>query len=155
MKPILRKEYYMLDNILLIQGPLEWNIPLFSLLICIIFIYIILLKRFTNLKNNYLQPILFVLGFGLFYLTIGSPISDIIHLSFTLHMIQISMLYFIVPPLILLGIPHHILNPLAKIPKVKQFSMIISSTNLALYQKQARKLPLQAREGQSPAVSGR
>ena len=145
----------MLDNILLIQGPLEWNIPLFSLLICIIFIYIILLKRFTNLKNNYLQPILFVLGFGLFYLTIGSPISDIIHLSFTLHMIQMSMLYFIVPPLILLGIPHHILNPLAKIPKVKQFSMIISSTNLALYQKQARKLPLQAREGQSPAVSGR
>src|SRR5699024_12170407 len=98
----------MLDNILLIQGPLEWNIPLFSLLICIIFIYIILLRRFTNLKNNYLQPILFVLGFGLFYLTIVSAIFDIIDLSFTLHMIQMSMLFFIVPLLIVLGI-HYLL----------------------------------------------
>lgn len=44
-------------------------------------------------------------GFALFYLAQGGPLELLGHLNFMFHMINMSLSYLIVPPLILLGTP--------------------------------------------------
>ncbi|WHY76863.1 cytochrome c oxidase assembly protein [Neobacillus sp. WH10] len=88
-----------------LEGQLVWNTPLLAGLICVGTLYAFLLLSFTNIKIHHKQPLLFFLCLGIIYVTIGSPLSAISHLSFSLHMIQMSIIFFIIPPLILLGIP--------------------------------------------------
>lgn len=78
-------------------------------------IYVLSIKRLTNEKMHSQQLFLFLIGLCLFYMMIGSPFSTISHLSFSLHMIQMSFLYFIVPPLLLLGLPKNWFNPYRRI----------------------------------------
>lgn len=94
----------MFDDVWL-QGQLLWNTPLLAGLIVAAALYGFLLMNFTNGIIHLKQPFLFFLGLVLLYVTIGSPLSTVSHLSFSLHMIQMSMLFFIIPPLFLLGIP--------------------------------------------------
>lgn len=94
----------MLD-IFLFEDPLVWNVPLLTGLIGVCAFYIVLIRTYTEIKIYDKQPLLFCLSLTLLYLTIGSPLSSINHLSFSLHMIQMSLLFFVIPPLFLLGIP--------------------------------------------------
>ncbi|PLS04155.1 cytochrome c oxidase assembly protein [Neobacillus cucumis] len=82
-----------------------WNLPILSGLIGVGVLYILLLRSFTKLKVHHKQPFLFFLALTLLYLAIGSPLSTLNHLSISLHMIQLSLLFFVLPPLFLLGIP--------------------------------------------------
>lgn len=82
-----------------------WNLPLFVGLACTIIIYIILVKRSVRMEFPFKQTVLFFLGLIMLYITLGSPLAQISHLSFSTHMIQMSILYFIIPPIFLLGIP--------------------------------------------------
>jgi putative membrane protein len=104
---------------LLLQGQLVWNTPLLAGIVCLAILYAFLLHLVMNIKMYRKQASLFFLGLGLLYVTIGSPLSSISHLSFSLHMIQMSILYFIIPPIILLGIPSHVFNQVFKLPKIK------------------------------------
>jgi len=88
-----------------LEGQLVWNMPLLAGLMCVGALYSFILLSFTNIKIHHQQPLLFFLCLVIIYVTIGSPLSDISHLSFSLHMIQMSILFFIIPPLFLLGIP--------------------------------------------------
>jgi len=97
-------------NSVLLEGQLEWNFTLLFILAIIAILYALLLKYFTNVKIYHLRPILFFISLSLFFLMIGSPLSVISHLSFSFHMIQMSILYFIVPPLFLLGIPERLIR---------------------------------------------
>ena len=118
---------------LLLQGQLIWNVPLLITLICLIGVYLFLLTRFTNMKIYHKQPLLFILGIGLLYLVVGSPLSSITQLSFSLHMIQMSILYFIIPPIILLGIPDRMFCPLLHTPFMKRISKFFFSPKTLLY----------------------
>jgi putative membrane protein len=51
------------------------------------------------------QTMMFLVGLFLFYLSQGGPLSILGHLMFSAHMVAMSISYFIVPPLIILGIP--------------------------------------------------
>ncbi len=52
------------------------------------------------------QKIWFIIGVTGFYIAKGTPLSVIgHHYSFSAHMLQMSLLYFIVPPLLLIGLP--------------------------------------------------
>jgi len=55
-----------------------------------------------------------VLGLLLFYLSQGGPLELMGHLSFTFHMVNMSLSYLIVPPLMLLGIPAFLWRALFK-----------------------------------------
>ncbi|MFK9090185.1 cytochrome c oxidase assembly protein [Bacillus salipaludis] len=88
-----------------LEGQLVWNIPLLTGLICIAVLYGCLVTFYTNIKIYHKQPLLFFLCLGILYVTLGSPLSTLSHLSFSFHMMQMSILYFIIPPLFLLGIP--------------------------------------------------
>lgn len=92
-------------NSVLLDGQLEWNFPLSFILAIVAILYALSLKHFTNIKIYHVRPILFFTSIFLIFLMIGSPLSLISHLSFSFHMIQMSILYFIVPPLLLFGIP--------------------------------------------------
>lgn len=92
---------------LLLAGQLSWNIPLSILFLTIAALYIFLIKT-KNIHLTRLQYSLFLIGLCLLYLAIGSPLLTISYLSFSLHMIHMSTLFFIIPPLLLLGIPQNL-----------------------------------------------
>ncbi|MFX3636089.1 MAG: cytochrome c oxidase assembly factor CtaG [Candidatus Pristimantibacillus sp.] len=56
-------------------------------------------------KATLLQKSMFVSGALMFYLVHGGPFSMLGHMMFTFHMIDMSVSYLIVPPMILLSIP--------------------------------------------------
>ncbi|MCS7459052.1 cytochrome c oxidase assembly protein [Paenibacillus doosanensis] len=61
------------------------------------------------------HQVFFYIGLLLYYLAEGSPLSFYgHHYSFSAHMLQQSILYLIMPPFILLGLPGWMLRPLLK-----------------------------------------
>ncbi|WP_219835559.1 cytochrome c oxidase assembly factor CtaG [Paenibacillus sp. R14(2021)] len=54
------------------------------------------------------QKILFVSGMIMLYLAQGGPLDLLGHMMFTFHMVDMSLSYLIVPPLVLLGIPAYL-----------------------------------------------
>ncbi|WP_312855431.1 cytochrome c oxidase assembly factor CtaG [Litoribacterium kuwaitense] len=44
-------------------------------------------------------------GLGLLYVVKGSPVDLLAHLTFSAHMVQMALLYLVIPPLIIKGIP--------------------------------------------------
>ncbi|MFD1039384.1 cytochrome c oxidase assembly protein [Virgibacillus byunsanensis] len=117
----------------LLWGQLVWNIPLLVCFLGIAILYAYVLKQFTNLKLHNKQPLLFFLSLGLLCLIVGSPLSAISHLSFSLHMMQMSILYFIVPPLILVGIPDLMFKQVFKLPMIKLISKLFITPKPALF----------------------
>lgn len=91
----------MLSTYLLTQG--TWNFPLLIVLSIIIGFYFLLIRIHNKINLLTFQKILFISGIILLYLMIGSPLQSLSYLSFSFHMIQMSIIYFIIPPLILLG----------------------------------------------------
>lgn len=123
---------YMFFDVLLVEG-MMWNTRLLAGIICLAMLYVFLLNRFTNIKVYHKQALLFFLGSGLLYIIIGSPLSNISHLSFSLHMIQMSILYFIIPPIILLGIPSHMFNQVLKFSIIKRTQKLFMPAKITLY----------------------
>ena len=56
-------------------------------------------------RRNVRAEDVFVSAAVLYYLAQGGPFELLGHLMFTFHMINMSLSYLIVPPLLLLGIP--------------------------------------------------
>lgn len=116
-----------------LEGQWLWNTPLLAVLICIAVLYVFLLLAFTQVKIYQKQPQLFFLSLVILYVTIGSPLAALSHLSFSLHMLQMSILYFIIPPLFLLGMPASLLQQFWTPPKFNGISQLILSPMGALY----------------------
>jgi len=118
---------------LLLQGQLLWNLPLLAALIFIGGLYVFLLQSLTKVKIHQQQPLLFFLSLAILYLIIGSPLSSLSHLSFSLHMLQLSILYFIIPPLFLLGMPDSLLQQFGKTSVSKKIGKFVIPPKAALY----------------------
>ncbi|HAM79485.1 MAG TPA: hypothetical protein DCO80_01590 [Ornithinibacillus sp.] len=97
------RSYRLFD--FLLGDQLAWNIPLFMLLLLIALLYKWLVKNYLHKTIVHRKTFSIFLGLGLLYLAIGSPLTKISELSFSLHMLQMSILYFIIPPLIIYGMP--------------------------------------------------
>lgn len=84
---------------------------LFVLLITISF-FLITIKYRSYFKNSEplskAQAILFIVAMVLFYITKGGPIDLMGHLMFYAHMIQMAVLLFIIPPILIISIPNWI-----------------------------------------------
>lgn len=123
----------MFHEVLLLEGHLVWNIPLLAFLICVTILYACVLMHLTPKKIAYKQPLFFFLGLGLLYLTLGSPLTTISHYFFSSHMVQMSLVFFIVPPFLLLGIPEHVFQRLRKIPVIQGMGKRCLTPKVALY----------------------
>ncbi|WP_257350587.1 cytochrome c oxidase assembly protein [Pseudalkalibacillus decolorationis] len=68
-----------------------------------------------------LQKIWFTVAVLCFFFAKGSPLAIVgHHYSFTAHMIQMSLLYFIMPPLLLIGLPKDLFRKILSIKFVKR-----------------------------------
>ncbi len=69
--------------------------------------FFFLMKRFGSEEERASRKEigLFVTAMFLLYASKGSPIDLLGHIMFSAHMAQMAVLYLIVPPLIILGIP--------------------------------------------------
>ncbi|WP_313800384.1 cytochrome c oxidase assembly protein [Cytobacillus sp.] len=119
-------------NIFLLEGQFVWNMPLLVIFIGIAIIYSFLVHHLTEIKISHKQPLFFFLSIGLIYVTIGSPLTTISHLSFSLHMIQMSILYFVIPPMLVLAIPGNIFNRIKKFTIIDKLSKWTLSPRVAL-----------------------
>ncbi|MCF3942667.1 cytochrome c oxidase assembly protein [Oceanobacillus alkalisoli] len=117
---------------ILLYGELVWNFPLLAILAGILFLYFYILKRYTTVKLYRKPPVLFLLSICLLYFTIGSPLSAFSHLSFSLHMFQMSILYFIIPPLLLAGIPPQFFETIHPNRTIKWIGSIFLPAKFAL-----------------------
>lgn len=112
---------------------MTWNIPILIGLLLIVILYFIFFFKYREPKGNIAYPTLFLFGVSLLYLTIGSPLLAISYLSFSFHMIQMSILFFIVPPLLLLSIPPYLYKQLLNISFFNKIRPLFISPHLSLY----------------------
>jgi putative membrane protein len=88
-----------------------WNPFLFLLVLCIFYVYLIYMKKSRNDKTLPKNKIIsFSLGLIILYISLGSPLHILgDSYLFSAHMLQQSLVYIFVPPLILIGLKdeHH------------------------------------------------
>lgn len=113
---------------LMLDGQLTWNIALLACFLAVCLLYIILLKA----PINRLQFFVFFTGICLLYIMIGSPLTALSKLSFSLHMLQMSIIYFLIPPLLLFGIPYQMFRTvlLKTTLKIRPITHMVSTISL-------------------------
>ncbi|MCH1625227.1 cytochrome c oxidase assembly protein [Ferdinandcohnia quinoae] len=121
-----------MERTILFENQPVWNIPLLIGLICVTVLFTVLVKYYTNIKIKQKQPLLFIISILIFYLMIGSPISVLSHISFSTHMIQMSILYFVVPPLLLIGIPELLFQRVKEYKFLRVVAKIFLPSTIAL-----------------------
>ncbi|WP_137742793.1 cytochrome c oxidase assembly factor CtaG [Robertmurraya siralis] len=78
------------------------------------------------------QGIIFSTGVILLYIIKGSPIDLMSHLMFYAHMIQMAVLYLIIPPLFIVGIPQWIWKKLLGLPVIRSLFKFFTKPIIAL-----------------------
>ncbi|CAM4044392.1 cytochrome c oxidase assembly factor CtaG [Lederbergia lenta] len=96
---------------------------LFVLLLIVGYFYLTVKKRhkFENsepLKKS--QAILFVISMLLLYITKGSPVDLVAHIMFTFHMVQMALLYLVIPPILIASIPNWVWIKIIDYPPIKK-----------------------------------
>lgn len=95
-----------------------WNPWILLLTVMIACVYFIFTgpQRHRFLDHEVVPPrkkIFFLVGLFIFFLALGSPLAYIAdHYLFSVHMLQQSLLYLVMPPIILLGLPDWLIRPL-------------------------------------------
>ncbi|MEB3102601.1 cytochrome c oxidase assembly protein [Ferviditalea candida] len=88
------------------QSGASWNLKLAAVQLLLSIGYLLLAAIARKLSGNFIsvrRMLSFLLGMGLFYISWGSPLYFLAHVFFSLHMVQMSLLYFFAPPLLILG----------------------------------------------------
>jgi putative membrane protein len=80
------------------------------------------------------QKLYFWSGLALWYAAEGTPIAYYgHHYLFSIHMLQQSLLYLIMPPLLLLGIPGWLLQAVVRGPRMERFVQYLTNPIAALF----------------------
>jgi len=83
-------------------------------------------------KPTVLQQVFFYLGMLLLYAVKGAPIDILSHIMLSAHMIQMAILYFVIPILVIRGIPEWILRSFVNVPIVKPIFSFFTKPIIAL-----------------------
>lgn len=129
----------MLSQITSQFSPIElWN-PLFLLGTCLVaalYLFIVgpMVKHIRNASPVPLRKKLFFLtGLFAFYMGYAGPFFILSHILFSSHMFQMAFLYFIVPPLLLLGSPGWFFESILEKPIVRPISRIVLQPIIAIF----------------------
>jgi putative membrane protein len=103
-----------------------WKFDILLIIFIIGIIYSLVLKRVSmlnpHLERKMKQPVYFYTGLLLWALSEGSPLSIIgHHYLFSVHMVQMTITYLMVPPLLIAGLPEWVFTYLFKVPSIKKF----------------------------------
>lgn len=114
-----------------------WS-PYFLFTVIIIGILYILMTitfrhKFGNVpKPTILQIIYFYLGLILLYIAKGAPIDLLSHIMLSAHMIQMVILYLVIPILFILSLPHWIIEKFIELPIIKPIFTFFTHPIIAL-----------------------
>jgi putative membrane protein len=84
-------------------------------------------KPATRKQASYFTAFIIVL-----YLVKGSPVDLMGHITFYTHMIQMAVLYLVVPPLLIFGLPHWLWRAFLGLPVVKPLFSFFTKPLIAL-----------------------
>lgn len=105
----------------------DTQLNLFFLSLCLL--YLVMVR--THLAGW--QKTCFLLSVLVYYISIGSPIVLLAHELFSVHMLQMSLQYFVVPPLLLMGLPTFVLRPPFKIRGVRSIISFCTRPLISLF----------------------
>lgn len=111
-----------------------WSPYFLGAVVFITVLYFFLMKRFGSEEERASRKEigLFVTAMFLLYASKGSPIDLLGHIMFSAHMAQMAVLYLIVPPLIILGIPPWFWKKVIFLPVVKPLFWFFSKPLIAI-----------------------
>lgn len=79
------------------------------------------------------QKTFFLSSMILFYLVKGSPVDLLSHLMLSAHMTQMAILYLVIPPILLMGMPAWVLRKVINFPVIKPVFSFFSKPLIALF----------------------
>ncbi|NHN28228.1 cytochrome c oxidase assembly protein [Paenibacillus agricola] len=115
-----------------------WSPGVFVIAILIAVLYFYKLRKYESQVNNtgsipMRQKTCFIAGLGVFYLAQGSPLNFLSHhYLFSAHMMQQSLILFVMPPLILFGLPAGLIKGMLDVPWMKKILPIALHPILAV-----------------------
>lgn len=116
----------------------NWNIPLNLCFLLIAMLYLFVTGPLA-LKIPNAEPIsgkkklAFLLGLLIYYFSFGSPLNMLSHELFSMHMLQMSLQYIVMPPLLLLGLPAWTLRPLLRIQWIRKIGSFLTKPLMILF----------------------
>lgn len=127
--------------------PANWDFELNLVFIGVSIAYLLLTGPYRRWFPNS-EPVpgktkmFFLFAMIVYYFALGSPIRVIAAELFSMHMMQMSLLYFVVPPLLWLGIPAYMIRPLLNIKVIRKLwnfftkpliSLVVFNGSLSFY----------------------
>ncbi|OYD55987.1 hypothetical protein CGZ90_19970, partial [Fictibacillus aquaticus] len=115
-----------------------WQLDILITLLGFGLIYFLIINRMKILNPtvkiaSWKQQLSFSAGLLLLMVSEGSPLSLIgHHYLFSVHMIQMTITYIMVPPLLILGMPSWMFKPFAHIKVVRRICAFLSNPILAV-----------------------
>lgn len=105
-----------------------WSPFFFLLILSVTVVYLLLTTKYrhvfkTSKPLTKKQGFLFIISMLLLYIMKGSPIDLLAHFMFSVHMTQMAIMLFVIPPFLIIGIPDWIWRSLLNI---KMFAVIFS-----------------------------
>lgn len=115
-----------------------WSPYFLTFILCITVAYFLITgpmrhrfgKNLTVPTKN--QQLFFYSGMLLLYLVKGAPVDVLAHIMMSAHMIQMAILYFIIPIFIIRGLPEWMLRKFIALPIVKPIFKIVTQPIIAL-----------------------
>ncbi|WP_100330799.1 cytochrome c oxidase assembly factor CtaG [Bacillus xiapuensis] len=78
------------------------------------------------------QAFLFIAAMLVLYAVKGAPIDLMGHIMFTYHMVQMAVLYLVVPPLLIKGIPWWVWKAVIQLPVIRPVFQLLTKPLIAL-----------------------
>ncbi len=109
-----------------------WSPYFFVSLVAVTIVYFWLVNR-SKQPTTTKQKTLFVTAIVLLYISKGSPVDLLGHLMFSAHMTQMAVLYLIVPPLLIKGIPSWMFEAVFRIRMIRSIVAFTTKPLIALF----------------------
>lgn len=114
-----------------------WSPYFFAFVILVTVFYFLIVGKwrfkFTGSEHvSWIQKTIFVISMIVLYISKGSPVDLLGHIMFSAHMTQMALLYLVVPPLFVLGIPTWLWKVIIMRPVIKQFFKVFTQPIVAL-----------------------
>ncbi|MDZ5470657.1 cytochrome c oxidase assembly factor CtaG [Bacillus sp. 31A1R] len=114
-----------------------WSPFFFLLLVAVLIGYFLLTVTYRN-RFKHSEPltrkeaIIFTITILLLYIVKGSPLDLMGHITFYAHMTQMAILYLVIPPLLIVGIPQWVWRTVLSKPVIKRVFNFLTMPLIAL-----------------------
>ncbi|MED0715794.1 cytochrome c oxidase assembly factor CtaG [Aeribacillus composti] len=114
-----------------------WSPLFFIFCVILIVLYLLLTDSLRHYFKNsepvsLKQKLVFILAIVLLYVSKGSPLDLLGHITFTGHMASMAILFLIVAPLLIIGVPEWLWKAVMEKPVIKPFVKFFTKPILAM-----------------------